>query len=84
MIFAFGHHSELILNALLQIVFEELGVQSFYSAPAPIFSLRRAANLYPNVPANQVCTVDTTCAQSLQFMSDDKCHSSCRLVLGWW
>eukprot|EP00955_Chlamydomonas_euryale_P077165 362866-Chlamydomonas_euryale.AAC.36 len=37
-----------------QIVFEELGVSSFYSAPAPVFSMHRAAQLWPSIPANQV------------------------------
>ncbi|KAG1671132.1 hypothetical protein FOA52_005384 [Chlamydomonas sp. UWO 241] len=36
-----------------QIAFEEFGVASFYQAPAPLFSLRRAAQLYPTVLANQ-------------------------------
>ena len=39
-----------------QIVFEEFGLQSFYAAPAPVFSMRRAASLFPNVAANHVST----------------------------
>lgn len=35
-----------------QIVFEEMGVQSFFAAPAPFFAMRRQAELHPHVPAN--------------------------------
>ena len=37
-------------------MFEEFGLQSFYAAPAPVFSMRRAASLFPNVAANHVST----------------------------
>lgn len=34
-----------------QLVFEELGFRSFYSAPAPVFSMHRTAALMPHHPA---------------------------------
>jgi len=36
-----------------QIVFEEFGFNSFHSAPAPVFSLRRMAALHADLPAAQ-------------------------------
>jgi len=39
-----------------QIVFEEFGLQAFYSAPGPTFAMRRVADLYPHVQANQAGT----------------------------
>eukprot|EP00798_Chlamydomonas_sp_ICE-L_P012473 gene12473-15680_t len=36
-----------------QIAFEELGVPSYYAAPAPVFSMRRACHLNPDLPASQ-------------------------------
>lgn len=36
-----------------QIVFEEFGFQSMHAAPAPVFSMRRMAQINPGLPANQ-------------------------------
>lgn len=44
----------LVMGAAMQVVFEEFGFKSFHCAPAPVFSLRRMTNLYPNLPAAQV------------------------------
>ncbi len=42
-----------IQAATEQIVFEEFGFQSFYAAPAPVFSMKRGASLFPNAIAYQ-------------------------------
>ncbi len=43
-----------VQQATEQVVFEELRFASFFSAPAPLFSLRRMAALHPTLPAAQV------------------------------
>ena len=40
-------------QSMEQIVFEEFGFQSYHAAPAPFFSMRRAAALFPQVTGNQ-------------------------------
>ncbi len=44
----------MLTHPSLQIVFEEFGFSSFYQAPAPVFSLNKASQLYPQVAANTV------------------------------
>lgn len=75
-------------------------MQSFYAAPGPFFSMRRAANLYPRVHANQVgarkvggrarspgwCRKNTgVVVEKAKFGEDE--FTSIRLhgcVTGWW